>query len=162
MIGTSPKGELMTRKHLFIEDEHLFNLTFEPNYKCIDEAAHEPEILNEEFEDVSMKTSMIYEVVEVGKFVGLLSSRNSSELFYLAEVEEKGIAKEDDWAGHHVLKGEEYMRVRYLELQSAKKDKVVYKYSKAKPALIHVGEVFATNVEVLYGNIMSPMSTIVC
>ena len=111
-----------------------------------------------------MKTSMIYEVVEVGKFVGLLSSRNSSELFYLAEVEEKGIAKEDiqDWAGHHVLKGEEYMRVRYLELQSAKKDKVVYKYSKAKPALIHVGEVFATNVEVLYGNIMSPMSTIVC
>ena len=48
--------------------------------------------------------------------------------FFIAEVQNKGIAKENltDENGHHILSGEQYLEIVYLQ----KKTKVEYQHPK--------------------------------
>ena len=69
--------------------------------------------------------------------------------FFIAEVQNKGIAKENltDENGHHILSGEQYLEIVYLQKKEQKKAKVKYQHPKKyKLISIHTAEVFITNV----------------
>ena len=52
----------------------------------------------------------MFELVKLGTYVGMRSPINTIESFFITEVQNKGIAKENltDENGHHILSGERY------------------------------------------------------
>ena len=161
IIGTNPEGGIMTRKQLSIEDSKLMNLEFEANYKPSDDSSIDgvEEELPQYADADPVSHPLVFEIIQEGTFVAMRSAKNSTELFYISEVVGKGVAPTyiEDASGHGIAAGEVYVTVKYLEKQSEKKDKVIYKYSKAKPSYIHMGEIFATNIQMLY-NLTMPIS----
>ena len=70
-------------------------------------------------------------------------------VFFIAEDQKKGIAKENLTSenGHHILSGEQYLEIVYLQKKEQKKAKVKYQHPKKyKLISIHTAEVFITNV----------------
>ena len=67
----------------------------------------------------------VFELVEPGTYVGLRSPINAVESFFIAEVQNKGIAKENlnDKNGHHILSGEQYLDIVSLHQKEQKKTK---------------------------------------
>ena len=57
-----------------------------------------------------MNHDTVFELVEPGTYVGKRSPTNAIESFYIVEIQNKGIAKENltDENGHHILSGEQY------------------------------------------------------
>ena len=55
----------------------------------------------------------MFELVEPGTYVGMRSPANAIESFFIAEVQNKGIAKENltDENGHHILSGQQYLEI---------------------------------------------------
>ena len=88
-------------------------------------------------------------VFEPGTYVGMRSLTNAIDSFFIAEVQNKGIAKENltDENGHHVLSREQYLEIVYLQKKEQKKTEVKYQHPKKyKLIFIHIGEAFITNV----------------
>ena len=65
----------------------------------------------------------MFELVKLGTYVGMRSPINTIESFFITEVQNKGIAKENltDENGHHILSGEQYLEIVYLEKKKNKK-----------------------------------------
>ena len=55
----------------------------------------------------------MFELVEPGTYVGMRSPANAIESFFIAEIQNKGIAKENltDENGHHILPGQQYLEI---------------------------------------------------
>ena len=68
----------------------------------------------------------VFELVDPGTYVGMRSPTNAIESFFIAEVQKKGIAKENLTSenGHHILSGEQYLEIVYLQKKEQKKTKV--------------------------------------
>ena len=160
MIAVNPNEEFMTRQVLDLNDADLFHIMFPtneeseqatPQYDEEEEEEEEEETEVEEGAEDQQQNHppLMYELIEAGTHVALRSSSMSSELFYICKVIEKKQAAEEmtDLCGHTIIKDEYCVKVNYLEVQSQKKDKVTYKYSKAPAALIHIGEISAAHVE---------------
>ena len=155
LMAVNKLGQWMVRDVLDVEDENLVNLTFDDIEDCydtndiqwteIEETIHTREIPDE------LVLPIVYEVVSPEDFVALRSESESLEDFYLVQVVSKGVADEygiEDDQGHVIAKGEPYFFVKYLEKSSKSTARnVKYSYSKRNSVLVHVGEVFATNVE---------------
>ena len=64
----------------------------------------------------SLNHDTIFELVNSGTFVGIRSSPNAIDLFFIDEVFNKGLAQEGmpDANGHYILCGEQYAEVDYL------------------------------------------------
>ena len=104
-----------------------------------------------ENDEPSYNHDVIFELAEPGTFIGLRSPSNSIEQFFLAEVMIKDPADEniEDKYGHCILAGEPYFEVTYLQQVSGMVGrKVKYIQPKEERVLIHVSEVFITNIEV--------------
>ena len=67
----------------------------------------------------------MFELVEPGTYIGMRSPTNAIESFFIAEVQIKGIAKENltDENGHHILYEEQYLEIVYLQKKGTEKDK---------------------------------------
>ena len=65
----------------------------------------------------------MFELVKLGTYVGMRSPINTIESFFITEVQNKGIAKENltDENGHHILSGEQYLEIVYLQKKKNKK-----------------------------------------
>ena len=65
----------------------------------------------------------MFELVKLGTYVGMRSPINTIESFFITEVQNKGIAKENltDENGHHILSGEQYLEIVYLQKKMNKK-----------------------------------------
>ena len=72
------------------------------------------------------------------------------EIFFVAEVIAKEIASTDtfDEYGHCILEGEKYLLVNYLNLKddTGKKHIKYERPRKSKDAVIHLAEIFASNI----------------
>ena len=67
----------------------------------------------------------MFELVKLGTYVGMRSPINTIESFFITEVQNKGIAKENltDENGHHILSGERHLEIVYLQKKRTKKGK---------------------------------------
>ena len=67
----------------------------------------------------------MFELVKLGTYVGMRSPINTIESFFITEVQNKGIATENltDENGHHILSGERYLEIVYLQKKRTKKGK---------------------------------------
>ena len=84
-----------------------------------------------------------------GTYVRMRSPTNAINSFFIAEVQNKSIAKKNltNENGHHILSGEQYLEIVYLQKKEQKKAKVKYQHPKKyKLISIHTAEVFITNV----------------
>ena len=65
----------------------------------------------------------VFELVKPRTYVGMRSPTNAIESFLIAEVQNKGIATENltDENGHHILSGEQYLEIVYLQKKEQKK-----------------------------------------
>ena len=100
----------------------------------------------------SIETTDMYNLIDVGSFVAIRATSKSVELFHLMKVIEKGIAENnisDSSMEHCVLKGEPYLLAKWYSFHKDGKKFAQFIESKgSENALIHVGEVFSTNIEV--------------
>ena len=67
----------------------------------------------------------VFELVKPRTYVGMRSPTNAIESFLIAEVQNKGIAKENltNENDHHILSGEQYLEIVYLQKKRTKKKK---------------------------------------
>ena len=91
LIAVNPKGELITIKHY--NDENISNLNFSFDCSNISEE-YTPELTAEEdcVQNFEQNPHKLFHVIEPFTFFSLLSPSNSIELFFLAEVLDKGKA----------------------------------------------------------------------
>ena len=68
----------------------------------------------------------VFELAEPGTYVVMRNPTDATESLFIAEVQNKGIAKENltDENGHHILSGEQYLEIVYLQKKEQKKTKV--------------------------------------
>ena len=67
-------------------------------------------------------------------------------VFLLLKFKIRGLLKRTE-NGHHILSGEQYLEIVYLQKKEQKKAKVKYQHPKKyKLISIHTAEVFITNV----------------
>ena len=76
-------------------------------------------------EAFALNHDTMFELVEPGTYIGMRSPTNAIESFFIAEVQIKGIAKENftDENGHHILYEEQYLEIVYLQKKGTEKDK---------------------------------------
>ena len=67
----------------------------------------------------------MFELVKLGTYVGMRSPINTIESFFITEVQNKGIAKENltDENGNHILSGERYLEIVKIKKKRTKKGK---------------------------------------
>ena len=65
----------------------------------------------------------VFELAEPGTYVVMRNPTDATESLFIAEVQNKGIAKENltDENGHHILSGEQYLEIVYLQKKKNKK-----------------------------------------
>ena len=100
-------------------------------------------------EAFALNHDMMFELVKPGTYAGMRSPINAIESFFIAEVQNKGIAEENltNENGHHILSGEQCFEIVYQHKKEQKKTKVKYQNPKKyKLIFIHIDEVFITNV----------------
>ena len=70
-----------------------------------------------------MNRGTVFEMVDPGTYVGKRSPTNAIESFFIAEVQNKRIAKENvtDENGHHILSGEQYLEIVCLQKKNKKR-----------------------------------------
>ena len=76
-------------------------------------------------EAFALNHDTMFELVKPGTYAGMRSPTNATESFFIAEVQNKGIAKENlnDKNGHHILSGEQYLDIVSLHQKEQKKTK---------------------------------------
>ena len=74
-------------------------------------------------EAFALNHDMVFELVKPGTYVGMRSPTNAMEGLFIAEVQNKGIAKENltDENGHHILSGGQYLEIVYLQKKNKKR-----------------------------------------
>ena len=161
MIAVNPQGNFQTRVILDIDEQLEFMFFFddtENNSSLINECHLDVDDIVDEDNDVSIYADilllpMVYEGVEPDSYVGLRPSATSMELFYVCKVMSKNIAtkEEIDDFGHVIATGEPYLTVVYLDYQTESHKYVKFgipSKNKLKRIYVHIGEVFATNIEI--------------
>ena len=100
----------------------------------------------------SIEVNDIYNMIERGSFIAIRAEPNSHEMFHVMMVQDKHIAKEnieDASEEHCILKGEPYLVGKWFSFQKETSKFVCFKESKnTELALIHIQEVFSTNLEI--------------
>ena len=90
------------------------------------------------------------DLIEVGSYVAIKAPSSSFEMFHVMKMMKKGIASEnisDSSNEHFVTRGEPYLVGEWISISNESKKFVKYKESKStEEALIHIGEVFATDL----------------
>ena len=161
MIAVNPQVNFQTRVILDIDEQLEFMDFFddtENNSSLINECHLDVDDIVDEDNDVSIYADilllpMVYKVVEPDSYVGLRPSATSMELFYVCKVMSKNIAtkEEIDDFGHVIATGEPYFTVVYLDYQTESHKYVKFgipSKNKLKRMYVHIGEVFATNIEI--------------
>ena len=156
MIAVSPEGNCFTKEH-YKDEGYVLNLSFFETQLLtnITKDNHEENEDNEEEgeEDIVVREvhriEYLYDVIDSGTFVAMRCPANSLEQFFVGEVLMKEMAVENinDSNGHFILKGEKYLEVQYLEKKYEGKQFIEYIRSKQSTSFIHLGEVFACQVE---------------
>ena len=152
LIDTEITAKLRAKKKVghfikgmtFLEDE-ISDDVYVGSF-LIPEAEEESEELDEAPQDMVV-LPMLYEVTEADSFVGLRSPPKSIELFFVVKVVAKNIAAHviEDEFGHKIRPNEPYL---HLDYKHQTKNYVQFGNPKnQKKAFIHIGEVFATNIE---------------
>ena len=115
------------------------------------EEEDEPEVEEPEVTwDGSIEINDKFSIIDEQSFVAIRAESRHPEMFHLMKVEEKRIAEHNitDSSGLHcVLKGEPYLLGKWFSFQHETKKFACYKESKTEQAMIHIGEVLATNLE---------------
>ena len=160
LISISSDGKVFTLQFLF-DDDNIFTLNFKELSNFVNVITDDPDE-NEEVEDKDevysrglgemFDKNVIFDVISEGTYIGLRSSPGSLELFYVVKVSKKGIAKEnmiDDYQ-HCIVAGKPYFAGHYLEKEKECRNVIVYKHPKnIGEVLIHVNEIFATNILIM-------------
>ena len=99
-----------------------------------------------------IQESTLFKLIRPGSFVALRSPPNSVEPYYIAEVQEKGMAIENlrDNFGHCIVQGEQFATIRYLDRGSESLKKGTVKFQRQRKdadVFIHLAEILATNIE---------------
>ena len=100
-------------------------------------------------EGFMLNQDTVFELAEPGIIFGMRSPPNAIESFYVAEVMDKGVSENNmiDENGHNIMSAELYLEERYLQKEAQKKKGVQYqRQKKLHHILIHVAEVFITNI----------------
>ena len=160
MIAVDPQGNFYTKVVLDI-DQELEKMIFlnqvsvdDVSQEIINECVDEDDVDDSE-EDVDndvLLHPMVYEVVKPGSYVGLRPSPNGMELFYVVKILGKNIATEQeiDNCRHVIVPGEQYFTVVYLDYKTETRKYVKFELPKGKKCTniyVHMGEVFAPNIE---------------
>ena len=91
-------------------------------------------------------------MTERGSFVAIRAEPNSHEMFHVMMVQDKHIAKEnikDASEEHCILKGEPYLVGKLFSFQKESRKFSCFKeWKNTEFALIHIQEVFLTNLEI--------------
>ena len=104
------------------------------------------EIEEDDADQFLLNQTTLYELVEPGTYIGLRSPSNALQPFFIAEVNDKGIANKHliDSCGHSILQGEKYAEVFYLQKLNQKRNVVRFQSPKKQRIIyIHIAEVFA-------------------
>ena len=98
----------------------------------------------------SVELMDLYGLIDIGSCVAIRSQPNNLELFHVMKVLSKGIASENmiDQSGEHsVLKNEPYLCGVWVAFMKDTRKYAQFKESKTSAeALIHISEVFSTNL----------------
>ena len=139
MQNTPKLNDKVDVTHMILEEVHTKEVHFEAEEdECSEWTARidEYEVLN---------------FVEANSYVAIRAPSNSLELFYLMQVVEKGIAESNLYESakeHCILEGEPYVIARWLSLIKEGKKTVKYKeVENAEMTLIHIKEIFSTNIK---------------
>ena len=83
-------------------------------------------------EAFALNHDTVFELVKLGTYAGMRSPTNAIESFFIAEVQNKAIIKENltNENGHHILSGEHCLEIVYLQKKRTKKTKVKYQHPK--------------------------------
>ena len=144
LIAVNNNGEF--KKLLYYKGEELQSVFSDTH---VDSANVVAEVEDAEEDGFLLDTNTVAELVQPGTFIAVRSPSNASECFFICEVIESGIAKGNlfDDGGHAVVTGERYAKVLYLQKQSESKKHAKYEHpQKQTQALLHIEEVFATNI----------------
>ena len=136
-------------KVLFFRDTNIISNIFNSDAKNNESSDVDDDDEDEIHEEFRLNHDTVFELIEPGTYIGMRSPTNAIETFFIAEVIQKGIAENNiyDTNGHHILSGERYAEVRYLQRYEQKRKFVKYQRPKKEQfILIHVAEVFVTNV----------------
>ena len=144
ILSFHPDGSV--RKVRFLKD---MDSIFKEN-EMVDE---EEEIVDDDGENepflVTPDDLSKYDLIEIGSFIAIKST--NMEMFHVYKVKKKGIAEHNimDASGEHtVLKGEPYIVGTWISFLNENNKYARYKEScSSEDALIHVGEVFATDIQ---------------
>ena len=93
-----------------------------------------------------------FELIEIGSFIAIRAIKGHPEMFHLMEVMDKKIATEhisDSSEEHAILKGEPYIIGKWYSFNHDGKKAAIYnKSTNTENALIHVGEIISSNIEI--------------
>ena len=127
----------------------------EPNN--LDNIFHTDEVEEENYEDddqeytdaYSLHKNTVFGLLEPGTFVGLRSSPNAIEPFFITQILSKGLAEKNmiNEFDHSVLAGEMYAEVIHLQKLLERKKPVKYqKPKKHQIVFIQTYKIFMTNI----------------
>ena len=118
-----------------------------------DEGGIEEEDVAEEEEpqwEENLETTDIFDDIKIDSYVAI-KSQDRGQNFYIMKILEKGIAKEniiDTSKEHSVLRGEPYLKGMWISFINESKKVATFKEStKSTDALLHIGEIIQTNVD---------------
>ena len=117
MIRVHANGLFITKNVLHVNDKSLFTFNFEDEDLLVDDCESDDDSGEGEInDDNALDKNVIYDIIEPETYIGLRCPPESMELFYVVEVLENGVASYDIKAPSScILKGEKYVKVRYLE-----------------------------------------------
>ena len=136
----------------FLDQKELEFEEDEPNVNEMEGDQFEEQEADDQIWLESTEVNDIYNMIERGSFVAIRAEPNPHEMFHVMMVQDKHIAKEDieDASEEHcILKGEPYLVGKWFSFQKETSKFVCFKESKnTELALIHIQEVFSTNLEI--------------
>ena len=120
LIAVTPDGYFSTRNVLDINDNTIFNVDFNDDITELDDEGDNQvevdDVENDRNDDGTLDKNVLFEVIEVGDYIGLRCPPKSIELFYVVQVLEKGIALNAmNTSSCLIHEGEPYVKVKYLE-----------------------------------------------
>ena len=137
--------DLLDQKELELEED-------EPDVNEMEGGQFEGQETEDQTWLESIEVNDIYNMIERGSFVAIRAEPNSREMFHVMMVQDKHISKEnieDVPEEHCILKGEPYLVGKWFSFQKETSKFACFKESKnTELALIHIQEVFSTNLEI--------------
>ena len=146
LICVDVNGLFTTKNVLHVNDKSLFTFNFEDEDLLVDDCESDDDSGEGEINDDSaLDKNVVYDIIEPETYIGLRCPPESMELLYVVEVLEKGV--DIKAPSSCILKGEKYVKVRYLEKTHESTRSVKFNISKYfPPAFVNLGEIFTTNI----------------